>query len=162
MNKESEKVLEEYFNKLEVLNEVNKNNIVGKLESEFTTLYEHLLKFKFHTNNAGADWVKSIYDSNTEILDVINESKNNYNILMRDYTDEILSSAYNRAKSKAAKRNNVDIRFYPKYYYENEDLALEYIIDKKYLKQYILEHLPNNYRKDGILDTLYKKFKDVD
>lgn len=168
MNKDKEiipDVLEEYFDQiskdLDIIEiEENVKDIVDKLESEFAILYEHLLKFKFQKEQAGTSWIRSINNSSNNILEIINIDKSNYNILMNN-KDKILPNGYKRGRNKAIQLNRLPDKTFPRNYYENDDFELNLILQRSYLKQYIIEHKPNEpHRQKIVLDEVYEKFSD--
>lgn len=151
-------VLKEYFDQIKVIEE-NKRDIINELESNFAILYEHLLKFKFQKEEAGTSWVHSINYSSINILNII-DNKSNYNLLM--YSDEkILSGAYKRGRNVAIKLTKLPPKTFPSNYYDNEDFSLEKILQRSYLKQYIIDHKPSEpHRQKIILNEVNEKFND--
>lgn len=162
MKKEYKDVLEDYFNETEQeYLEENVKDVTRNLTSFFAILYEHLLKFKFQSYEAGTDWVDSISDSNNAILRIINSSTNNRNLLYNN-KDTILSSAYKSGRNKAIKLTRLPQNTFPKYYYENTDFDLNLILSRAYLKKYIIDHKPEEVnRQKAILKKVQDKFNDV-
>lgn len=94
--------------KLDIIQEMAKRDL-GRMESQFERIYEHLLKYKYQKDRQTRSWINTIIDSKNNIEKQKEESKSIWNYFGEDHLDDI----YKKSVRKASKETGLDIKSFP-------------------------------------------------
>ena len=139
---ENEKVLNEYFESLEILNEENDESEANK---QYIRIVKHMLKYKYEPSKQGSSWFDSISNANIRLNKIYKRSKGVITRLKNNI--EELNICYTKAVDQAVNESEGRMKHND---FPNDlksagvEFTLDFVMNRSSVKMFLNKYFDNN------------------